>query len=151
MEDDPLLDNFSSTCDIKDRKILVGGGNWMTGAIQDKIYRSINLHALMHAVESAFTEAIGNWRLKVDREDHPLSAECVNKMMTTAKYIGTAMICIAALKEGVVNQIMTAIDFEEIKARAIVVILRNELRVAQPSGIMEKGRHKMEKSTDMTA
>jgi hypothetical protein len=37
-------------------------------------------------------------------------------MMMTAKYTVTIdMICIAvALKEGVVNQIMTAIDFEEI-------------------------------------
>jgi hypothetical protein len=48
---------------------------------------------------------------------------------------------IAALKEGgVVDQIMNAIDFEEIKARAIMVILRNKSRGAQLSGIMEKGK-----------
>jgi hypothetical protein len=60
-------------------------------------------------------------------------------MMTAAKTQVTATICIAALKEGVVvDQIMNAIKFEEIKARAIVVILRNKSRGAQLSGIVEK-------------
>jgi hypothetical protein len=41
--------------------------------------------------------------------------------MTTKETV-TATICIAALKEGVVNQIMrSAISFEEIKARAMIV------------------------------
>ena len=35
---------------------------------------------------------------------------------------------IAALKEGVVNLIVNAINFEEIKARVILVVLRNESR-----------------------
>jgi hypothetical protein len=62
-------------------------------------------------------------------------------MMTAAKTQVTATICIAALKEGVVvDQIMNAIKFEEIKARAIVVILRNKSRGAQLSGIVEKGK-----------
>jgi hypothetical protein len=52
----------------------------------------------------------------------------------------TAMICITALEEGVVNQIMSAVNFEEIKASAIVVILRSESRGAQLSGIVEKGK-----------
>jgi hypothetical protein len=110
----------------------------------------IDFRALMHAAESDFMEAIGNWRLKVGLED-PSSAECVNKMMMTAKYTVKAMICIAALKEGVVNQIMTAINFEEVKTRAVVVILRSESRVAQLSGIMEKGKAQERKSMGMTA
>jgi hypothetical protein len=86
MEDDPPFDTFSSTCDTKERKVvLVGNRNWITGAIQDKIFRSINFHVLQHAVESDITKTIVNWRLKVDLED-PLSAEYVNKMTMTAKY-----------------------------------------------------------------
>jgi hypothetical protein len=62
-------------------------------------------------------------------------------MMMTAKDTVIAWICIiAALKEGVVDQIMIAIEFEEIKARAMVVILRNKSRGAQLSGIIEKGK-----------
>jgi hypothetical protein len=51
----------------------------------------------------------------------------------------TATVCIAN-KEGVVDQTMNVINFEEIKASAIVVILRNEPRDALLSGIMEKGK-----------
>jgi hypothetical protein len=148
MEDDPPLDTFSSTCDTtKVRKVVVvGGGNWITGAIQDKIFRCINFHAMAEAStsgewhhQSYLSEIVGGW--KVHLED-PLLAEWVNKMMmTAAKTQVTATICIAALKEGVVvDQIMNAIKFEEIKARAIVVILRNKSRGAQLSGIVEKGK-----------
>jgi hypothetical protein len=42
------------------------------------------------------------------------------------------------LNDKVVDQIMTAINFEETKARAIVVILRNKARGTQLSGIVEK-------------
>ncbi len=53
--------------------VLVGGGNWITGAIQDKIFlSSIDFHALKHVMESDITGAVGNWRLKVELED-PLS------------------------------------------------------------------------------
>jgi hypothetical protein len=56
MEDDPTLDTFSSTRspDTKEKDgkvVLVGGGNWITGAIQDKIFRPIKCHVLKHAVE----------------------------------------------------------------------------------------------------
>jgi hypothetical protein len=101
-------------------------------------------------VESDNTKAIVNWRLKVDLED-PLSTEYVNKMTMTAKYTVTATVCTEALKEGVAAQIMNAINFEEIKAKAIVAILRNESRDAQLSGIMEKGKAQDGKSTGMTA
>jgi hypothetical protein len=62
MEDYLILDIFSSTCDNMDRKVLcleVGTG-WITGVIQDKIFCSINFHALKHAVESGIVKAIGN-------------------------------------------------------------------------------------------
>jgi hypothetical protein len=53
------------------QKVLVGGGEWIKGDNQDKIFRSINFHALKHVVESdmitMITKAIGNWRLKVDQ------------------------------------------------------------------------------------
>jgi siroheme synthase (precorrin-2 oxidase/ferrochelatase) len=66
--------------ETKDKKIvLVGGGNWITWAIQDTIFCSINFHALKDAVESDITEAVENWKLKVDQED-PLSAEYMNTL-----------------------------------------------------------------------
>jgi hydrogenase maturation factor HypE len=64
----------------------------------------------------------------------------MNKILVTAKDAATATVCIVALYEGVVDQIMNAINFEEIKARAIVVILRKEARGAQLNGIVEKGK-----------
>jgi hypothetical protein len=60
----------------------------------------------------------------VDLED-PLSVECMNKMTMATKESVAAMICIVALKEGVVDQIMNAVDFEEINTGAIMVIMRN--------------------------
>jgi hypothetical protein len=101
--------------------VLVGGGNWITGAIQDRSFCSINFHALKDAVERDITKAVGNWKLMVDQEDSS-SAECKNTITVTAKDTVTATVCIAALKEGVVDQTRNAISFEEIKARAIVVI-----------------------------
>ena len=119
MEDDlPLLDTFSSTHEeTKDKKVVLvgGGGNWITGAIQDTTFPCINAFALKYIVESDNTKAVGNWMLKVDLEDL-LSAECMNKMMVSAKDTVTATVCIVPLKEGVVDQIMNAIDFEELKA-----------------------------------
>ena len=43
------------------------GGNWITGAIQDKIFCSIDFHAFKHAVESDITKAVG----KVEVEGGP--------------------------------------------------------------------------------
>jgi hypothetical protein len=90
-------------------------------------------------VESDIIKAVGNLKLKVDLEDL-LSAESVNKTMVTAKITVSAMFCIAPLKVGVEDQNMNAINLEEIKLRAIVVILRNEARGAQVSVILEKGK-----------
>jgi hypothetical protein len=88
--------------------------------------------------ESDLMEAVGNWKLKVDLQE-PLLMEYMNKMAT--KDAVTAKVCIATLKDkGGVNQIMNAFDFLEIKPRAIVVTLRNEARVTQLGGIVEKGR-----------
>jgi hypothetical protein len=56
-------------------------------------------------------DLIQSRRLKVDLVEFPLSAECVNKMTMTAKDTVTAMIYIAALKEGIVDQIMNASNF----------------------------------------
>jgi hypothetical protein len=81
------------------------GGLQPVVAVQDKIFCSIKFHVLKHAVESDITKAAGKWRLKVDLEGS-LSAECMNSITMTAKDTVTAMTCIAALKEGVVNLIV---------------------------------------------
>jgi hypothetical protein len=80
MGDNLPLDTLLSTSDNKDRKaVLVGGENWITGAIQGQdILLYIDFHAVKHAVESDITKAVVEWRLKSHLED-PLSAECVNK------------------------------------------------------------------------
>ncbi len=47
----------------------------------------------------------------------------------------------ATLMDKAVNQIMNAIDFEEIKARAIVIMLRNKaMGPYLPGGNLEKGQ-----------
>jgi hypothetical protein len=84
--------------------VLDGVGNrWITvAAVQDEIFCSIEFHVLKHAVESDITKAAGKWRLKVDLEG-PLSAKCMNNIRMITEDTVTAMMCIAALKEGVVS------------------------------------------------
>jgi hypothetical protein len=101
------------------------------GFLHQNFAHSGNLYLYYaHQIFFTITKDIGIWRLKVDLEDR-FSAECTNKMTMTAEDTETAKIRIAALKEvgGVVDQIMYAIDFErEIKARAIMVILRIKIK-----------------------
>jgi hypothetical protein len=52
--------------------------------------------------------------------------EFMKRMAVATKEEVTLTVCFATPKDKAVNQIMNAINFEEIKARAIVVILRNK-------------------------
>jgi hypothetical protein len=53
----------------------------------------------------------------------------------------TATVCFVGLRDKAVNQIMKAINFEDIGARSIEIILRNEARMGtQLTGIVEKGQ-----------
>ncbi len=80
-----------------------------------------------------------NWQLKLDLQE-PCLAEW-NMVVLAIKDAVTAMVYFTTLKDEVVNQIINAINFEEIQARAIEIILRNEARGTQlTSGIMEKRR-----------
>jgi hypothetical protein len=47
---------------------------------------------------------------------------------------------VATLKDEVLGQIIKAVNFEEMKARAIEIILRNEAKGTQPPGIEETGQ-----------
>jgi hypothetical protein len=80
---------------------------------------------LKNVVDSGITEVAGDWKLKVNLEK-PFSMEYMNTMAVTSQYAITATVCSATLKDEAVNQIINVINFEEIKARAIVIILRNE-------------------------
>jgi hypothetical protein len=116
MEDNPPFDTFSSTRDTKDRWEL-----WITGELSGQVL----LLYWFPCIEACGGEWHHRSRLKkVDLED-PLSVECMNKMTMATKESVAAMICIVALKEGVVDQIMNAVDFEEINTGAIMVIMRN--------------------------
>jgi hypothetical protein len=72
----------------------------------------------------------------------------MNIMAVATKDEVTLTVCFATLKDKAVNQIMNAINLEEIKARAIGVILRNKAMGVRPPGIMEKEQAEMEKSAD---
>jgi hypothetical protein len=86
-------------------------------------------------------EAVGNWRLQVDLVQEPFLVEYMNIMAVATQDAGTATVYFATLKGKVVNQIMNAINFEELKARAMVIILRNKVMGTQlHDGIMEKGK-----------
>jgi hypothetical protein len=50
----------------------------------------------------------------------------------------TATVCFLALLDEEVNQSIKAINSEETKARAIKILLRNEARGTQVTGILEK-------------
>ncbi len=52
-------------------------------------------------------------------------------MGVSIKFTIKAAVCFATLKEMTVKEIMNAIDFEEIKAREIVIMLRNDAMSAR--------------------
>ena len=60
--------------------------------------------------------------------------------MATNEAVTVLTVCFATLKYQVVNQIMNAINFEERKTRAIVVILKNKAMGSRLPGTMEKGQ-----------
>jgi hypothetical protein len=65
----------------------------------------------------------------------------MDAMAVATQYAVTVTVCFATLKDKAVNQIINAINFEEIKkARAIVIILRNNTMGSLLPGIMEKGQ-----------
>jgi hypothetical protein len=60
--------------------------------------------------------------------------------MLATKDAGTTMVSFRTLKDGVANQIINAINFKEMKARTIEIILKNKAKSTQLTGTMEKGQ-----------
>jgi hypothetical protein len=139
MADDVTLKTLSPIWETKVKMVLGGCGKWITGSAQDTIFHSINFTAMKDVVESDITAAVGNWHLMVDLQE-PCSAESKNRVALAIEDAVTATSCFATLKDEVENQIINASNFEEIKARAIEIIVRNQARGTQLTGIVEKGQ-----------
>jgi hypothetical protein len=69
--------------------------------------------------------AVGNWQLQVDLQQEPCSAEYKNRVALATEDAVTVMVNFMTFKDEVMYQIINAINFEEIKARAIEIMLRN--------------------------
>jgi hypothetical protein len=67
-----------------------------------------------------------------------LSSECVKKITMATKGTVSSTLCIAALKEGVVVQIMNAIGLKEMKTRSIAYTMKNERKA--PLELVMRGK-----------
>jgi hypothetical protein len=84
--------------------------------------------------------AVGNWQLQVDLQEPCTTMEYKNRVALATEDAVTVMVYFVTLKDEVVNQIINAVNFEEIKARgAIETILRNQARDTCLTDIIEKG------------
>lgn len=112
------------------------GANWITEAVRDKIYHSIDFPEIQISEESDITKALGKWTLEEDLEEL-LSSECVKKITMATKGTVSSTFCIAALKEGVVR-IMNAIGLKEMKTRSIAYTMKNERKA--PLELVMRGK-----------
>jgi hypothetical protein len=83
--------------------------------------------------------AVGNWQMQVDLQE-PCSMEYKNEVALATEDAVTVMVYFVNLIDAMVNQIINAASFEEIKARgAIKTILRNQARATCQTDIIKKG------------
>jgi hypothetical protein len=116
------------------------GKSWIKRSVQDTVFHSYDLTATKDAVGSDIMAAVENWQLKVGNLARRTMFSGILQeqggsgwLLLLQTNVLTATICFATfLKAGVVNQMIDAINFEEIQAcRAIEIILRNEARGTQ--------------------
>jgi hypothetical protein len=119
--DDITLKTLSPNWEINVKKMVLDGcGKWITGSVQGtSIFCSVDFTAMKVADKSDSMAAVENWQLKVDLVQEPCLAKYKNRVaLVTLADAVTVMI----KDEVVVNQIINAISFEEIKARDIIEI-----------------------------
>jgi hypothetical protein len=111
---------------------------WIAGLVEDEtIFGYINCNALEKAVQKDITEKVASWNWEIDLEE-PCQDISKKNVAVGTKTTVSARVCFATLQEVMGKHIVNVIDFEETKAAAMEIILKNKARGPEVVDRVEK-------------